>query len=142
MAGVITNPELPETDQTLVELQLSDLTLVENRPNLFLQWLSSPPTNGSYQTPITESVTRLVPVPEDVQLPSLTSSKEEAIPVPPPHATTPGCEVSGQRCWTHRKFDKTPGAGASGRFFWRASGLRGKDRARPSAVVVSLLSKV
>lgn len=37
MAGVITNHELPETDQTSVELQLSDLTLVENRPNLFLQ---------------------------------------------------------------------------------------------------------
>ena len=92
---------------------------------------SSPPTDGSYQTPVTESVTRLVPVPEDVQLPSPTSSEEEPIPVPPPRATTPRCEVSGQRCWTQRKFDKTPGAGASGRFFWRASGLRGKDRARP-----------
>ena len=92
---------------------------------------SSPPTDGSYQTPVTESVTRLVPVPEDVQLPSPTSSEEEAIPVPPPRATTPGHEVSGQRCWTRRKFDKTPGAGASGRLFWRSSGLRGKDRARP-----------
>ena len=91
---------------------------------------SSPPTNGSYQTPVTESVTRLIPVPEDVQLPSPTSSSEEPIPVPPPRATTPGHEVSGQRCWTRRKFDKTPGAGASGRFFWRTSGLRGKDRAR------------
>ena len=80
-----------------------------------------------YQTPIMESVTRLVPVPEDVQLPSPTSSEEEAIPVPPPHATTPGREVSGQRCWTRRKFDKAPGAGASGRLFWRSSGLRGKD---------------
>ena len=78
-----------------------------------------------------ESVTRLVPVPEDMQLLSPTSSEEEAIPVPPPHATTPGHEVSGQRCWTRRKFDKTPGAGASGRLFWRASGLRGKDWARP-----------
>ena len=92
---------------------------------------SSPPTDGSYQTPVTESVTRLVPVPEEVQLPSPTSSEEEAIPVPPPHASTPGREVSGQRCWTRRKFDKTPGAGASGRLFWRSSGLRGKDRARP-----------
>ena len=92
---------------------------------------SSPPTDGSYQTPVTESVTRLVPVPEDVQLPSPTSSEQEPIPVPPPRATTPGCEVSGQRCWTRHKFDKTPGAGASGRFFWRASGLRGKDQARP-----------
>ena len=91
----------------------------------------SPPTDGSYQTPVTESVTHLVPVPEEVQLPSPTSSEEEAIPVPPPRATTPGHVVSGQRCWTQRKFDKTPGAGASGRLFWRSSGLRGKDRARP-----------
>ena len=92
---------------------------------------SSPPTDGSYQTPVTESVSRLVPVPEDVQLPFPTSSKEEVLPVPPPRATTPGREVSGQRCWTRRKFDKAPGAGASGRFFWRASRLRGKDWARP-----------
>ena len=90
-----------------------------------------PPTDGSYQTPVTESVTRLVPVPEDVQLPSPTSSEEVPIPVPPPRAITPGREVSGQRCWTRRKFDKTPGAGASGRLFWRSSGLRGKDCARP-----------
>ena len=78
-----------------------------------------------------ESADRLVPVPEDVQLPSPTSSEEVPIPVPPPRAVTPGHEVSGQRCWTRRKFDKTPGAGASGRLFWRSSGLRGKDRARP-----------
>ena len=96
--------------------------------------LLSPPTNGSYQTPVTESVTRLIPVLEDVQLPSPTSSSEEVLPVPPPRATTPGREVSGQCCWTRRKFDKTPGAGASGRLFWRASGLRGKDRARPYPV--------
>ena len=91
----------------------------------------SPPTDGSYQTPVTESVTCLVPVPEDVQLPSLTTSQEEVLPVPPPRATTPGRKVSGQQCWTCRKFDKTPGAGASGRLLWCASGLRGKDRARP-----------
>ena len=95
---------------------------------------SSPPTDGSYQTPVTESVTRLVPVPEDVQLPSPTSSEEVPIPVPPPRASTPGREVSGQRCWTRRKFDKTPGAGASGRLFWRSSGLRGKNRARPYSI--------
>ena len=95
---------------------------------------SSPPTDGSYQTPVTESVTRLVPVPEDVQLPSPTSSEEVPIPVPLPRASTPDREVSGQRCWTCRKFDKTPGAGASGRFFWRASRLRGKDQARPYPV--------
>ena len=92
---------------------------------------SSPPTDGSYQTPVSESVTHLVPVPEDVQLPSPTSSKEEAIPIPPPRAMTPGRVVSGQRCWTCRKFDKTPGAGANSRLFWRSTRLRGKDRARP-----------
>ena len=91
----------------------------------------SPPTDGSYQTPVTESVTRLVPVPEDVQLPSPTTSEEEPIPVPPPRASTPGREMSGQRCWTRRKFDKAPGTGASGRLFWCSSGLQGKDRARP-----------
>ena len=37
----------------------------------------SPPTDGSYRTPVTESVTHLVPVPEDVQLPSPTSSEEQ-----------------------------------------------------------------
>ena len=95
---------------------------------------SSPPTNGSYQTPVTESVTRLVPVPEEVQLPSPTSSEEEVLSIPPPRASTPGQEVSGQRCWTRCKFDKTPGSGASGRLFWRSSGLRGKDRARPYPV--------
>ena len=92
---------------------------------------SSLPTDGSYQTPVMESMTQLVPVPEDVQLPSPTSSEEVPIPIPPPRASTPGREVSGQRCWTRHKFDKAPGAGASGRFFWRSSGLRGKDRARP-----------
>ena len=92
---------------------------------------SSPPTDGSYQTPVTELVTRLVPVPEDVQLPSPTTSEEEPIPVPPPRASTPGREVSGQRCWTHRKFDKTPGAGASSRFFWRSTRLQGSYHSRP-----------
>ena len=61
---------------------------------------SSLPTDGSYQTPVTESATRLVPVPEDVQLPSPTSSEDAPLFVPPPRATTPGREVSGQRCWT------------------------------------------
>ena len=92
---------------------------------------SSPPTDGSYQTPVTESVTRLVPVPEDVQLPSPTSSEEVPIPVPPPRAVMPGHEVSGQRCWTRRKLDKAPGAGASRRLFWRSSRLQGKNRVRP-----------
>ena len=95
---------------------------------------SSPPTDGSYQTPVTESVTRSVPVPEDVQLPSPTSSEEVPIPIPPPRATTPGREVSGQCCWTRRKFDKTPGAGASSRLFWRSSGLQGTGWARPYPV--------
>ena len=78
-----------------------------------------------------ETTTRLTPVPEDVQLPSPTSSEEVAVPVPLPRATTPGQVVSGQSCWTHCKIDQAPGTGASGRLFWRASGLRGKDRTRP-----------
>ena len=59
---------------------------------------SSLPTDNSYQTPPVEAVATLVPVPEDVHLPSPTSSEEEPIPVPPPRASTPGREVSGQRC--------------------------------------------
>ena len=51
---------------------------------------SSPPTDRSYQTPPVEEVTRLVPVPEEVQLPSPTSSEEVVIPVPPQCATSPG----------------------------------------------------
>ena len=68
---------------------------------------SSPPTDGSYQMPPVEGVAMLVPVPEDVQLPSPTTSEEEVVPVPPLCATTPGREVSGQQCWTRCKFDKT-----------------------------------
>ena len=59
---------------------------------------SLPPTDGSYQTPAIESVAHLVPIPEDVQLPSLMTSEEAPLPVPPPRATTLGREVSGQRC--------------------------------------------
>ena len=90
-----------------------------------------PPTDGSYQTPPVESMTRLVPAPEEVQLPSPTSSEDAPIPVPPPRATTLGQVVSGQRCWTHRKVDSAPGAGASGHLFWHASRLQGKDCPRP-----------
>ena len=57
---------------------------------------SSPPMDQSYQTPPVEMVTQLILVPEDIQLPSPTSSEEVAIPVPPPRATTPGQVVSGQ----------------------------------------------
>ena len=52
--------------------------------------LSSPPTDGSYWTPVVDEGTRLIPVPEEVQLPSPTSSEDTAIPIPPPRATTPG----------------------------------------------------
>ena len=89
------------------------------------------PTNGSYRTPVIEEGTRLISAPEDVQLPSLMSSEEAPIPIPPSCASTPGREVSGQRCWTCHKVDQAPGSGASGQLFWRSSGLRGKDRARP-----------
>ena len=48
---------------------------------------SLPPTDQSYWTPPVKEETQLVPVPEDVQLPSPTSSKEVAIPIPPPRTT-------------------------------------------------------
>ena len=59
---------------------------------------SSPPTDQSYQTPMVEQVTVLVPVPEDIQLPSPNTSEEETLCVPPPRAPTPGHQVGGQRC--------------------------------------------
>ena len=92
---------------------------------------SSPPTNRSYCTPPVEEEGHLVPVPEDMQLLSLTSSEEVAVPIPPPHATTPDRVVSGQRCWSRRKIDQAPDSGASGRLFWHSSRLRGKDCAQP-----------
>ena len=67
--------------------------------------LSLPPTDASDQTSPVESVTCLVPVPEEVQLPSPMSSEDAPIPIPPPRASTPGREVSGQRCWTCHKVD-------------------------------------
>ena len=89
--------------------------------------LSDPPvsliTNQSYCMPPVEEVTRLVLIPEDMQLLSPTSSEEVVIPVPPPHATTLGREVSGQHCWTRCKTDQLPGAGAGGHLFWHSSGL-------------------
>ena len=90
----------------------------------------SPPTDLSYQTPPVEQVTELVPVLEDVQLPSPNSLEEEAIPIPPPRALTPGCQVRGQRCWTCRKADEASGSGAA-RLFRSSTGIRGKARARP-----------
>ena len=71
---------------------------------------SSPPTDQSYQTPLVEQVTVLVPVPEDVQLPSPNTLEEEVVRVPPPRAPTLGHRVGGQRCWTRRKTD-TEGKG-------------------------------
>ena len=49
-----------------------------------------PSTDQSYQTPPVEMVTQLMPIPEEVQLPSPTSSEEGPIPIPLPRATTPG----------------------------------------------------
>ena len=95
---------------------------------------SSPPTDQSYHTPQVEGEGCLVPVPEDVQLLSPTSSEEVAVPILPPRATTPGREVSGQQCWTRCKVDQAPGSGASGRLFWRSSGLRGTNCAQPYPV--------
>ena len=75
---------------------------------------SSLVTDQLYCTPPVEEEGRLVPVPEEVQLPSPMSSEEAPILVPLPHATTPAREVSHQRCWTRCKVDLAPGAGASG----------------------------
>ena len=85
---------------------------------------SSPPMDQSYGTPPVESVSQLIPVPEDVQLPCPTLSEVAPIPIPPPHASTLGRVVSGQRCWTRHKVDLAPGTGASGCLFWHFSGLR------------------
>ena len=65
----------------------------------------SPSTDQSYQTPPVEQVTALVPVLEEVQLPSPNSSEEEVLRVPPPRALSPNRPVGGQRCWTHCKAD-------------------------------------
>ena len=92
---------------------------------------SSPPTDGSYQAHLVKSVTHLVLIPKEVQLLFPMSSEEVLIPILPPRATTPGRVVSGQHAWTCRKTNLAPGSGASGRLFWRASGLRGKDCAQP-----------
>ena len=91
---------------------------------------SSPDTDQSYHTPLIEE-SESKPLPEDVQLPSPMTSEEAQILVPPPRATSPGREVSHQRCWTCCKVDLAPGAGASGRLFWRSTGLCGKGRTRP-----------
>ena len=91
---------------------------------------SSPPTNQSYQTPPVEQVTKLILVPEDVQLPLPNSSEEEAIPIPPPRAPTPGRQVSSQRCWTRHKADEASGSGAA-RLFRSSTGIRGKAHTRP-----------
>ena len=80
------------------------------------------------------TVTTLVPVPEEVQLPSPTSSEDMIHPVLPPHATTPGQVVSGQHCWSKRKADPSQGSGASSWLFWRSSSLQGKDCGRPYPV--------
>ena len=83
---------------------------------------SSPPTDQSYQTPPVEQVTKLVPVPEDVQLPSPNSSEEEAILIPLPRTLTPGRQVRGQRCWTRCKADEASGAGVA-RLFQSSTGI-------------------
>ena len=73
--------------------------------------LSSPPTDQSYQTPLVEQVTALVP--EDVQLPSPNTLEDEIIRVPPPRTPTPGHQVGGKLCWTRRKTDLSSDSGAA-----------------------------
>lgn len=85
-------------------------------------------TDQSYQTPPVDVVTQLVSVPEDVQLPSPTISKDHPIPIPPLHASTPGHQVSSQHCWTRCKADHlgSSGAGANGCLFQSSTGLCGR----------------
>ena len=73
---------------TLELLYAEEMDQCQDASSLLLP--SSPPTDQSYRTPPVGSVTQLIPVPEDIQLPSPTSSEEVAIPVPPLRATTPG----------------------------------------------------
>ena len=68
----------------------------------------------SFQTLPAKVVTALVPIPEEVQLPSPLASEGAPLPVPPPQATTPGRLVSGQHCWTACKAEHSKGPGASG----------------------------
>ena len=83
---------------------------------------SSPPTDQSYQTPLVEQVTALIPVPDDAQLPPPNSSEDEIVQVPPPRSPTPGGQVGGQHCWTRRKADVSPDTGAA-RLFRTSTGI-------------------
>ena len=122
--GCRATSELSYADNMQGQQNASPASLTSGTPPL------SPPTDQSYQTPPMEQVTELVPVPEDVQLPSPNSSEEEAIPIPPPRALTPGRLVSGQRCWTRHKTDEASGSGAA-RLFQSSTGIRGKACAQP-----------
>ena len=101
------------------------LSLVSIRSSSFLP-SDSLRTNTSYQSPVISQVTTLVPIPEEVQLPSPTTSEDEIIHVLPPRAIGAMPQVSGQQCWTRPKTDCSGGVGASSRFFWRSSRLHGK----------------
>ena len=93
----------------------------------------SPYTDLLYQTPLLEQVTALVPVPEEVQLPSPNTSEEEVVRVPPPRAPSLGHQVGGQRCWTRCKSDESLGSGAA-RLFQSSTGIRWATRPRPYAL--------
>ena len=93
----------------------------------------SPSMDLSYQTPPLEQAATLVPIPEEVQLPSPNMSEEEVVRVPPPHAPSLGHQVGGQRCWTCRKPDESLGAGAA-RLFRSSTGIRRATRPRPYAL--------
>ena len=70
-------------------------------------------TGQLYRTPPVEQVTVLVPVLEDILLPSPNVSEDNALPVPSPCTPTQGHLLSGQHCWTRCKFDEDAGSGSA-----------------------------
>ena len=115
-------------DTTLELLYTEDLDTQQNASisSTPLVPPSSLPTYQLYQTPPVEVVTALVLVPEDIQLPSPSTTKDEIVcPVLPPCAPSPSHQVSSQHCWMRHKADHPgpSGAGTSGRLFSSSTAL-------------------
>jgi hypothetical protein len=60
-----------------------ELSLSSDSSSSFLP-ADSPMTDRSYQSPVVSQVTGLVPIPEEVQLPSPNTSEDEIVRIPPP----------------------------------------------------------
>ena len=78
--------------------------------SLFLP-ADSPVTDTSYQSPVVSQVTALVPIPEEAQLPSPTTSEDKIVRVLAPRVDAEVPQVSGQRCWTACKAQCSEGPG-------------------------------